>query len=140
MFNVKKNGNYLEGYMFSINFMGTPYSIAGNTGAIFKFKYLIGENATPFQLGDLELVGEPFYIDVSADRYSQTSGEMSIKVLENGYEISGTEMSTTMFVEVNNPEADTFGFVSDHYNHDCTQIGYYKIDNIKIIAVRDKNR
>lgn len=140
MFNVKKNGDYLEGYMFSINFKGTPYSVARDTGAIFKFKYSIGKNSTTFQTGDLELVGTPFHIDVSSSRHSQTSGEMSIKVLENGYEISGTEMSTTMFVQVDNPEPDTFGFVSDHYSHNCDEIGYYKIDNIKIIAVRNKNR
>lgn len=138
MFNVIDRGTYLEGYMFSINFDNAPLSIAGDTGAIFKFKYQKNANSTSFSRNELELVGSAFHINVSAARYSSTSGSMSIKVLSNGYEISGTEMSTVMFVPVNNPQPDTFGFVSDHYSHDCRQIGYYKIDNIKIIAVRDK--
>lgn len=134
------NGAYLEGYMFSINFTGTPLEVGGDTGAIFKFKYVKGENGVSFSQNEIVRVGSAFHINVDSNRYSQTSGEMSIKVLENGYEISGTEMSTTMFIPVENLNPDTFGFVSDHYAHYCDEIGYYKIDNIKIIAVRNKNR
>lgn len=136
MFNVIDQGDYLEGYMFSINFTGEPEEEAGDTGAIFKFEYY--KNSNTKNIESLTLVGSAFHINVTADRYSTTSGSLSIKVLDNGYLVTGTEMSGSAFIPVDNPQPDTFGFMSDHYSHSCNQIGYYKIDNIKIIAVRNK--
>lgn len=139
MFNVIDRGTYLEGYMFSINFTGNPRSVAGDTGAIFKFEYYKNKNSTNIE--KLELpgpTGYTFHINVSQSRYSTTSGKMSIKVQDDGYLIEGTEMAGSCFIPVDNPQPDTFGFLSDHYSHGCNEIGYYKIDNIKIIAVRNK--
>ncbi len=135
MFNVVDKGDYLEGYMFSINFSGRPFSVAGDTGAISKFRYKKERNTDNIE------TFEPitsFHINVSADRNSTTSGNMRILVQDSGYLIEGTEMSDSYFIQVDNPQPDTFGFLSDHYSHGCVQIGYYKIDNIKIIAVRNK--
>ena len=136
MFNVIDQGSYLEGYMFSINFTGKPKEEAGDTGSIFKFRY--NKNSNTKNIESLTRVGSAFHINVSSNRYSTTSGSMSIKVQENGYLVTGTEMTGSSFIPVDNPQPDTFGFMSDHYSHGCEQIGYYKIDNIKIIAVRNK--
>ena len=135
MFNVVDKGSYLEGYMFSINFTGNPYQEAGDTGAIFQFRY--NKNSNTNNIESLTRKSS-FHINVSANRYSTTSGRMNIKVQKNGYLVTGTEMSGSSFIPVDNPQPDTFGFLSDHYSHGCEQIGYYKIDNIKIIAVRNK--
>ena len=149
MFNVKETETTLEGYLLSINFAGNFYYNSGTNGAIYKFKYnkgnIIGQSANNKRnMESIELI-QPLTIGTyNSGRGSSGSGTITITIAETGYEISCTEAagssthSYDYFVPVSDINPNTFGFFSDHYSHGCSQIGYFKLDNIKVIAVRDK--
>lgn len=151
MFNITETNTTLEGYLLSINFAGNFYSNARTNGAIYKFRYnkgnIIGQpDNNKRNMESIELI-QPLTIGTyDSSRGSSGSGTITITVAETGYEISCTEangpnqgnQSYDYFIQVNDIRPNTFGFFSDHYDHNCSQIGYFKLDNIKVIAVRDK--
>ena len=151
MFNITETETTLEGYLLSINFAGNFYSNARANGAIYKFVYnkgnIIGQpDNNKRNMESIELV-QPLTIGTyDSSRGSSGSGTITITVTDTGYEISCTEansqnqgaQSYDYFVPVTNIQPNTFGFFSDHYNHSCSQIGYFKLDNIKVVAVRDR--
>lgn len=149
MFNISetnpgdpKNGT-LEGYMLSINFNFEMLSAAGgNTGAIFKFRYEKGKNEQHFE----ELIPiQTFDIGkYDSGRGSSGNGNVVIQVAENGYILKGNELTADLFIPVDSSEMNpnSFGFFSDHFGrehgHTCTNIGYFRLENVQVIAVRDK--
>lgn len=107
-----------------------------SNGAIYKFTYNKGKNDKNVEI--IELV-QPLDIGVyDENRGSNGNGTITITVANNGYNISGSELDEDYFLPVDNINSDTFGFFSDHYDHNCEQIGYFKLENIKVIAVRNK--
>ena len=149
MFNISetnpgdpKNGT-LEGYMLSINFNFEMLSAAhNNTGAIFKFEYEKGKNNQHFEYLDAI---QTFDIgDYNSGRGSSGNGNVVIQVVDNGYILKGNELTADLFIPVDPSEMNPnkFGFSSDHFGrehgHTCTNIGYFRLENVQVIAVRDK--
>jgi len=134
----------LEGYMLSINFNHEMLSAAeNNTGAIFKFRYEKGNNSSHFEY--LDCIQSFDLGEVNTSTNSEANGTITIKVEENGYLITGTELSQDIFVPVNNVGNDAvnrFGFFSDHFGsehgHTCSNIGYFKLEDVVVTVVRNK--
>ena len=151
MFNISDSNleneheGILEGYMLSINFNHEMLDASkGNTGAVFKFKYVKGNNEQHFEeLTPIQLFSLGEY---DSGRGSSGSGNITIKVEENGYRITGSELTSEIFIAVDPNEIkqnrNTFGFFSDHFGeehgHTCPDIGYFRLENVQVIAVRDK--
>lgn len=134
MFNVVDTGATLEGYMLSINFAGNFYSKAESNGAIYKFTYTKGANSANVET--IELITALPFGSYTSGRESSGSGTITIKVTDGGYIINGSELSQDYFVPVDRIQPNTFGFLSDHYSHNCDQIGYFKLSDIKVVVVR----
>ena len=144
MFNVIETPTTLEGYMLSINFAGDFFRMAsGKTGAIYKFVYNKGNSIgnpekNKENVESLKLIETFNFGAYTSGRESSGSGTVSIKVVDGGYLITANELSQDCFVPVANIQPDTFGFYSDHYHHFCQQIGYFILENIKVVVVRNK--
>ena len=136
MFNVIEDGNTLSGYMLSINFAGKFYYTARSNGAIYKFRY--NKNSNWNNVESIELIQPLQFGTYTGGRESSGSGNITITVVKGGYIVKGSELAQEYFVPVDDIKPDTFGFYSDHYSHNCSQIGYFKLDNIKIVVVRNK--
>ena len=149
MFNISetnpgdpKNGT-LEGYMLSINFNFEMLSAAKqNTGAIFEFRYDKGKNEQHFEY--LNAIQTFDIGDYNSGKGSSGNGNVVIQVVDNGYILKGNELTTDLFIQVAPSEMhpNKFGFFSDHFGkehgHTCTNIGYFRLENVQVIAVRDK--
>lgn len=144
MFNVIETPTTLEGYMLSINFAGRFSTLANRkNGAIYKFVYQKGNSIgnpanNKKNVESLELIETFNFGAYTSGRESSGSGTVSIKVVDGGYLITANELSQDCFVPVANIQPDTFGFYSDHYSHSCQQIGYFILENIKVVVVRNK--
>lgn len=146
LFNIEETGldehsGTLEGYMLSINFNHEMLEAAkGQTGAIFKFRYDKGKNEQHFEY--LEPIYTFDLANYSTERGSDGSGYITIQVGEGGYTLKGNELGEDLFVPVENINPDSFGFFSDHFGtehgHTCTNIGYFRLEDIRITVVRDK--
>lgn len=152
LFNVTDNGEYLKGYMFSVNFpvksqKNNFYDTAKNkTGAIYKFTYKKlqndnnVENITLVTSFDLPYTKEGDEGRKGGKHIGPTN--IAIEVLNTGYKISSDSLTEDIYLEaideMNEETINTFGFFSDHYSHGCPNIGYFSLDNILITAVREK--
>lgn len=118
---------------------------ADYTGALYKFKYKLGNSLVPpvpanngigFESGDLELL----WIFNAGRLKSKTTkdriykGNMEIEVLEDGYNITVNNGKTqnSYQIPVTNMESNTIGFISTHYKHSCSKLGAFELKNIKI--------
>ena len=150
LFNVTDNGKYLKGYMFSVNFPVNShennfYKNAENkTGAIYKFTYKKAQNDNNVENITLVRSFDLPYTEEGVGRKSGHIGptNIAIEVLNTGYKISSDSLTEDIYLEaideMNEETINTFGFFSDHYSHDCRNIGYFSLDNILITAVREK--
>lgn len=153
MFNIKQQGDTLTGYLLSINFNGNFKTLAeNNNGAIYKFTYKLGnyignsnENGLNFEHSDGSEITRVQSFDLgsyNSDRNSTGDGTINIKVTDTGYRISGSEFTQEYFVYVPASEMNpnSFGFFSDHFgreeDHTCENVGYFKLDDVKILASR----
>ena len=143
MFNVEETDTALEGYLLSINFKNELWDKAQSNGAIYKFRYIKGANTENFEY--LELISPLQFGNYTSKRESSGAGTISIEVLNekdgtSGYKITGSELHEPYILNLQPSEIkpNTFGFYSDHYDHHCMQIGYFKLDDIKILVVRSK--
>ena len=143
MFNVEETDTALEGYLLSINFKNEFWDKAQSNGAIYKVRYIKGANTENFEY--LELISPLQFGNYTSKRESSGAGTISIEVLNekdgtSGYKITGSELHEPYILNLQPSEIkpNTFGFYSDHYDHHCMQIGYFKLDDIKILVVRSK--
>lgn len=119
---VKREGNTLTGYMLSFN--NTWKAAAENkNGAIWKFTYPIGSNTT--NMTKTLVKG----IDIA------TSGTLTITATDAEIVIEGGGMASSVICDI--PDDDQtigngFGFFSDHYSHDCSNIGSFSLTNINM--------
>lgn len=139
LFDIKDYGNYITGYMLSINFKGEFLTLAnGKSGAVYKFEYRKNEQTMNFMLTGRDLVEAITIGNYNSEADSQGSGTISISVEDDGgYTIRGTELGESIHIPAYNNSPNTFGFFSDHYSHNCSRIGYFKIDNM-VVMVKDK--
>jgi len=144
LFNVTETGDMLKGYMLSVNFNNEMLTAGENkTGAIFEFEYKKGNNGEHFEY--LNCINSFDLGEVNTDRNSEANGTITIKVEDNGYLITGTELSQDIFIPVNNinnQAVNKFGFFSDHFGsehgHTCTNIGYFRLEDVVVTVVRNK--
>ena len=91
---------------------------------------------------DLVLMEDFDFGSYTSGRFSSGEGIMTLEATDTGYVLKASETSGERDIIVDVPTSelnpDSFGFFSDHYEHDCDQIGYFYIDNIRITAVRRK--
>ena len=107
-----------------------------NKRTIYKFRY--NKNSNWNNVESIELIQPLQFGTYTGGRESSGSGNITITVVKGGYIVKGSELAQEYFVPVDDIKPDTFGFYSDHYSHNCSQIGYFKLDNIKIVVVRNK--
>lgn len=153
MFNIKQQGDTLTGYLLSINFNGNFKTLAeNNNGAIYKFTYKLGNyigNSNENGLNFEHSSGSEIKLEQSFDLGTYNSnlnstgdGTISIKITDSGYRISGSEFTQEYFVNVPASEMNpnSFGFFSDHFGqqegHSCYNVGYFKLDDVKVLASR----
>lgn len=115
---VRRTGDTLEGYMLSFNNSNWRSEANGSGGAIWKFTYQIGTNSS-------NMIKE---LKKSLD--INTSGQLRVEVTEDEIIISGGGMSSEVVYEVEQQYGSGFGFFSDHYSHNCSRIGEFKLTGI----------
>lgn len=131
-------------------FIGESSTNENWNGAIWKFEYICNNNTEPFTYIDLK---EPLYtfnmkktVVGSSEESSEgrTSlqygpGDIKIQVTEEGYTVTGSEITTDIKINVDkaNKNQNSFGFFSSHHGHSCNQIGYFSLENI---IIRAKNK
>ena len=116
---VKQDGNTLTGYMLSFNNTWTS-AAGGQLGAIWKFTYGIGNNSSNMTKTLLK--------GLSINK----SGTLNVKVTDSEIEISGGGLSSTETYTFTEEYGNGYGFFSDHYSHDCSQIGSFTLTNINL--------
>lgn len=125
---VKQTENTLTGYMLSLNKSGkTWYKTAGNKyGAIWKFTYKIGDNTSNMT--------KTFVKGLNI----ATSGTLNIKSTDTKIKISGGSLKSPIEYIMDTDYGHGFGFFSDHYSHNCSKIGAFKLGNIKLVTTTVK--
>ena len=148
LFNVTDNGEYLKGYMFSVNFDGDFLTNSGSKfGSIYEFEYKIGANRN-----NVEKIKNVCSFDLPNYETGKT-GEgrtgkhvgptnIAIEVINTGYKISSDSLTEDIYIDVpadkmNRETINTFGFFSDHYKHGCADIGYFVLEDIRVTAVKE---
>ncbi len=69
---------------------------------------------------------------VVAKKSLEKEGEIVINYLEDGYEIIINNNEHISITGLENPNIKSLGFFSDHYAHNCTEIGEFNITDIEI--------
>lgn len=116
---VKQDGNTLTGYMLSFNNTWTS-AAGGKLGAIWKFTYGIGNNSSNMTKTLLK--------GLSINK----SGTLNVKVTDSEIEVSGGGLSSTETYTFTEEYGNGYGFFSDHYSHNCDQIGSFTLTNINL--------
>ena len=124
----------LSGYMISFNETnawgnsnndGGRFRSAGRS-TLWKFTYKKGKNTDNMEK-----------LDKIKELNIPKTGKMSITITDTSYIIdvdSGRYVETIDIGEQINVDKNAIGFFSDHYEHSCGDVGYFRIDNISIVA------
>ena len=125
---IREQDGYLEGYLLSFN---NPsgysdwYSGAENKlGAIWTIRYQLGTNTSDAVEKTL----------VKALDIPQ-SGTVSVKATENQIILTGENINETVDTTGNTATGDGFGFFTNHYSHNCDQIGHFALTNFGLQTV-----
>ena len=123
---VQQTGNTLTGYMLSFNNSSGSdwYSAAGSRyGAIWKFTYVIGQNTTNMTKTLLQGLN------------INKSGTLNVKVTDSQIIVSGGGAGTVTY-NFTEEYGIGYGFFSDHYSHNCDEIGSFKLTGIGLTATK----
>lgn len=124
----------LSGYMISFNETnawgdsnndGEKFRNAG-TSTLWTFTYKKGKNTDNMEK-----------LDKIKELNIPKIGKMTITIADTSYIIdvdSGRYVETIDIGEQVNVDKNAIGFFSDHYDHSCSDVGYFIIDNISIVA------
>lgn len=95
-----------------------------NNGKVF-------ESLKPIMVFD---AGAEVYDKQSSHDCIRFSGKISIEATNSGYRITVDNKNTIFSEEIltNTLNLKNFGFVSEHYDHGCTKIGYCKFYNVRV--------
>ena len=146
MFNVTDNGEYLKGYMFSVNFAGDflKNSEGSKFGSIYEFEYKIGANRNNVEKIEHICTFDLPHYETGDGRRGKHVGptNIAIEVINTGYKISSNSLTEDIYIDVpankmNRETINTFGFFSDHYDHRCKDIGYFVLEDIRVTAVKE---
>ena len=120
---VEEDENILRGYMLSFNnTSGDNWHSTANSsnGAIGEFSYIKNQNRANMT----KTLKKALNIN--------TSGTLTVKATSTEIEVSGGGLSGTLTYDLENPMGTGFGFFSDHYSHDCENIGSFSLTNINL--------
>ena len=125
---TNKTNHALSGYMLSFNNSSWNSAAGGYNGAIWKFVY-DGNNTTNMTKTLVKALS------------INKSGTLSVSATDSEIKISGGGLSSevTCAVDENYTTGNGFGFFSDHYSHNCDQIGSFQLTNINLTAVTTKS-
>ena len=123
---VQQSGNTLTGYMLSFNNSSGDnwYNAAGsNYGAIWKFTYVIGQNSTNMT--------KTLMKGLNIDK----SGTITVKVTDSQIVVSGGGAGTITY-NFTEEYGNGYGFFTDHYSHNCSQIGSFTLSGIGLTTTK----
>ena len=124
-----KSSHTLSGYMLSFNKTGKSYyTTSGTNAAIWQFVY-DGVNTTVMQ----KTLVKPLSIDAS--------GTLTVTATDSMIKISGGGLTGEETCEIDSEytTGNGFGFFSEHYSHDCDQIGSFNLTNINLTTISTKS-
>jgi len=121
LLSVKEVNGKLEGYMISFNNYTWKSQAANKTGAIWKFTYDMNNytNMNKTLVSSLNI---------------NTSGTLKIDIDDETIKISGGGLTNPVNISDSNINRNSFGFFSDHYSHNCSSIGQFNLNNIKVFV------
>lgn len=114
---VKEEENQLTGYMLSFNNTWSP----SRAGAIWKFVY--NRNSNGNNVESRSLVKN---LNIAH------SGTLTVRASQTQIEVSGGGLTEPDIVDWDDTGGAGFGFFSDHYSHDCNEIGSFQLKNINL--------
>ena len=124
---IREQNGYLEGYLLSFNNPGILdwYSASGDRlGAIWTIRYKLADNGN-------EAVEKTL---VKALDIPQ-SGSITVKSTQNQIVITGDSINETIDTTGNTAIGDGFGFFTNHYSHNCSEIGHFALTNFSLQTV-----
>lgn len=125
---IRENEGYLEGYILSFNNPDVSsdwYSTSGNMlGAIWTVRYKLGDNSN--NAIEKTLVKA---VDIPV------SGSIDVKATAEQIIISWGETTETIDITGNEAIGDGFGFFTNHYSHNCSDIGHFALTNFGLKTV-----
>ncbi len=124
---IKEEDGYLKGYLLSFNNpdRGLWYEAAGNKlSAIWEINYLLGDNRKP-------QVEKTLVKGLNIPR----SGRISVKATQDQIILTGDSINETIDTSQNPNCGDGFGFFTNHYAHDCEQIGNFALTNFGLTTI-----
>ena len=99
---------------------GTP---GGANGAIWEFNYTLKQNGGH--------VGKTLKKTLNINK----SGTLTVEVTDEYITVSGGGMGAPVTYELEQEFGTGFGFFSDHYSHNCSDIGHFNLTNISLTTV-----
>ena len=116
---VEQQGQTLNGYMLSFNNTNWKSAAGGTNGAIWKFTYTIGSHANITKTLVTRLT-------------ISTSGTLSVKATDTTITVSGGGLASPTEIKLPTIYGSGYGFFSDHYSHNCSNIGAFTLKNINL--------
>ena len=123
---IKQEGSTLVGYMVSLNNYNWRAASDSKNGGVWEVTWNLRSNSNNVERKTL-LKG----IDI------QKSG--TLEVSYDGKEIIVTQGAKKEIVPISKTYGYGYGFFSDHYSHNCSSIGSFKLTNISLETSNWKN-
>ena len=125
---IREQDGYLEGYLLSFNNPNAYsdwYSLSGNQlGAIWTIRYQLGTNTSDAVEKTL----------VKALNIPQ-AGTITVESTQDQIVITGDSINETIDTSGNEAKGDGFGFFTNHYSHNCNQIGHFALTSFGLQTV-----
>ena len=95
----------------------------GAKGAIWEFSYTLKQNGGH--------VGKTLKKTLNINK----SGTLTVEVTDEYITVSGGGLGSPVTYELEQEFGTGFGFFSDHYSHNCSDIGHFNLTNISLTTV-----
>lgn len=97
--------------------------LGGANGAIWEFNYTLRQNSGH--------VGKTLKKTLNINR----SGTLTVEVTDEYITVSGGGMGSAVTYDLEQEFGTGFGFFSDHYSHNCSDIGHFNLTNISLTTL-----
>lgn len=125
LFNLVEKDGYLDAYALSFNNSG---AFSGSGGSIWHIQH---------QLNDNNNAGYQLLEKIQDVPFAQ-KGTLTVEINKTEVKISGGGLDTPVSVQM--PYQGTgFGFFSNHYSHNCSDIGHFQLDGISLEITKQKS-
>ena len=126
LFGLKKEGNLLKGYMFSVNNRGAFSS--SSRGTVWQVCWRLGSNDDNMEQGNGT---SPNTMKKLKDIPLAMSDTLTLTIDTDSVTIKGNSLGEYT-VSLPGKDSCGFGFFSDHYSHGCSRIGQFNMTNITL--------